>query len=498
MNCNPALLVAASRCFPCIPKGSQSEVKLYLLCQWANNTGPVVPVPVNLTLPTIAGTAQVGSTLTGTDGTWTNSPTGYTYRWLADGVAIGGATANTFLLTTAQVGAVITFEVTASNAGGNSAPATSAATSAVLPLPPTGVTNLTAIYKANSATEIDLAWTDNATNETEYRIYRSTDGGAYGLIDTIAASSVAYNDTTVTASHLYSYKVAPANAGGETLSGAVTPTVASFVTTTVGAATLTIAALTVSAAMVVDWGDGSTDSYTGAGARTHNYAGAGTWTVKFLQPLLVTVLNLSDNKITLNSAQINPISNVTDFRILTLKSGTFNSSDITAWRPLTFKMNFMPGGYLGTFNSMDITAWRPSTFYIDDMPGGYAGVFISSDLSAWNPVSFNLYNLPTATFTVTITAGGFAGWKAATIVNLSADGLSQAYVDQILADLYTAFATRTASGGTITLNGAGNAAPSGTFQAMCPPTTGKERAYELLNDSCAINPTKKWATVTTN
>ena len=129
-----------------------------------------VDVPVNLTLPTITGTVQVGQTLSGTNGTWSNSPTGYTYRWLADGVAIGGATANTFLLTTAQIGKVITFEVTASNAGGAGTPATSAATAAVLPLPPAAVSNLTAIYKANSATEIDLAWTDNATNETEYRI----------------------------------------------------------------------------------------------------------------------------------------------------------------------------------------------------------------------------------------------------------------------------------------------------------------------------------------
>jgi hypothetical protein len=78
------------------------------------------------------------------------------------------------------------------------------------------------------------------------------------------------------------------------------------------------------------------------------------------------------------------------------------------------------------------------------------------------------------------------------------NGLSQAKVNQILADLYTAFATRTVAGGTITLNGAGNAAPSGLFQANCPPTTGKETAFDLLNDPCTINPTKKWSTITTN
>jgi hypothetical protein len=582
-------------------------------CAWhlyAGGTGPAptglydqsLP-PSNLTLPVITGTAQVGQTLSGSNGTWTNSPTGYSYHWYANGVAIGGATANTFLLTAAQVGTVITFQVTAHNAEGASSPAVSTATSAVIDTPPAGVTNLAAIYKANSATEIDLTWTDNATNETEYRIYRSTDGGAYGLIDTIAANSTSYNDTTVTASHVYTYKVAPANSGGETLSGPVTPTVASFLCTTTGAGqVLTIAALTVSSAMTVDWGDTQTDSYTGAGARTHTYASAGTYTVKFLQPLLVTAFTISDNKVTLNSSTITPIKNVTSFQANGLKAGTFNSADVSAWRPTTFYLYSMPAGYAGTFNSTDVSAWRPTNFQLSSMPAGYAGTFNSADVSAWRPTNFNLnsmpasysgtfnsadvsawrptnfnlysmptgyagtfnstdvsawrpiyfylysmpagyagtfnstdvsawrptnlylysmptgyagtfnsvdvsawrptnfylYSMPTATFGITITAGGFSGWIGATTVDLSADALSQASVDQILADLYTAFATRTASGGTITLNGTGNAAPSGIYQAHCPPTSGLEDKYELLNDSCGINPTKKWSTANTN
>jgi hypothetical protein len=92
---------------------------------------PTVPVPVNSVLPAITGTVQVGQTLSGSDGTWTNSPTGYAYQWLSNGTPIGGATANTFLLTGTQLGEVITFQVTASNAGGIGSPATSTATSAV-------------------------------------------------------------------------------------------------------------------------------------------------------------------------------------------------------------------------------------------------------------------------------------------------------------------------------------------------------------------------------
>ena len=106
--------------------------------------------------------------------------------------------------------------------------------------------------------------------------------------------------------------------------------------------------------------------------------------------------------------------------------------------------------------------------------------------------------MPTDTFIITISSGGFAGWTNAIIIKMSTDGLTQSQVDQVLTDCYTAFPTRTATGGTITLNGTGNAAPSGTYQSVTPPTSGKETAYDLINDPTSINPTKKWATITTN
>jgi hypothetical protein len=94
-------------------------------------TSPVSPAPFRITAPVITGTAQVGDTLSSSNGAWTNSPTGYTYQWFSNGVPIAGQIANVFTVTTAQVGEVITIQVTASNAGGSGSPATSAATSAV-------------------------------------------------------------------------------------------------------------------------------------------------------------------------------------------------------------------------------------------------------------------------------------------------------------------------------------------------------------------------------
>jgi hypothetical protein len=89
----------------------------------------VLPVPVNSVAPVISGNTQVTETLTTTDGTWSNTPTGYTYQWKRDGSSIGSATANTYALVELDAGADITCEVLASNASG---PAASAAASNTL------------------------------------------------------------------------------------------------------------------------------------------------------------------------------------------------------------------------------------------------------------------------------------------------------------------------------------------------------------------------------
>lgn len=94
-------------------------------------------VPKNTKPPAISGTAVVGSTLVATRGTWSGSPTSFRYRWSrcdATGVAcvaIGGATARIYTVTSADVGHTLRVTVTARNADGSS-PAMSAA-SAVVP-----------------------------------------------------------------------------------------------------------------------------------------------------------------------------------------------------------------------------------------------------------------------------------------------------------------------------------------------------------------------------
>lgn len=62
--------------------------------------------------------------------------------------------------------------------------------------------------------QIDLAWTDNAVDEDNYRIERETPiGGGFSEIDLIAANSVAYSDTTVLPSTQYNYRVRACKTG---------------------------------------------------------------------------------------------------------------------------------------------------------------------------------------------------------------------------------------------------------------------------------------------
>ncbi len=96
-----------------------------------------VPAPVNTVAPALDNTSPgVGDTISCDTGTWTNSPTSYTYQWFRDASSIGGATSSSYLVDAADIGAVLTCKVTAHNAGGASSPATSNATD---PIPSQGV-----------------------------------------------------------------------------------------------------------------------------------------------------------------------------------------------------------------------------------------------------------------------------------------------------------------------------------------------------------------------
>ncbi len=59
--------------------------------------------------------------------------------------------------------------------------------------------------------QINLAWTDNASNETGYVVERSVNGGAFVQIASPGVDSVSYTDTSVTPGNTYEYQVAADN-----------------------------------------------------------------------------------------------------------------------------------------------------------------------------------------------------------------------------------------------------------------------------------------------
>jgi hypothetical protein len=85
--------------------------------------GTSATAPVNTVLPNVTGTLYIGDLLTTTDGTWSGTPTSFTYQWKR-GVTNIGTNANTYTIVTADAGTNITCVVTAINAIG-STPATS-------------------------------------------------------------------------------------------------------------------------------------------------------------------------------------------------------------------------------------------------------------------------------------------------------------------------------------------------------------------------------------
>jgi subtilisin family serine protease/fibronectin type 3 domain-containing protein len=150
-------------------------------------TGESGSVPANTGLPTISGVAKTGQTLSSSTGSWTESPTSYTYRWQrcdttgANCAPIEGATATTYTLTSTDIGSTLRVAVTASNSAGTSTPASSAQTAEVKPgFAPTNTAapTITGTPKSGQTlTDGTGSWTEAATGYT-YQWQRCDTTGA--------------------------------------------------------------------------------------------------------------------------------------------------------------------------------------------------------------------------------------------------------------------------------------------------------------------------------
>ena len=109
-------------------------------------TAVVTSAPANIAPPAVTGTAQAGSTLTASDGTWSGSPApSVSYQWYdcdaggANCAPIASATMSSYVLGSSDVGSTVLVAVTAANRAG-SAPAASSPTAVVAGTPVSSAT----------------------------------------------------------------------------------------------------------------------------------------------------------------------------------------------------------------------------------------------------------------------------------------------------------------------------------------------------------------------
>jgi len=161
-------------------------------------------VPANNASPAISGTAAVGQTLTATAGTWSNSPTTYTYSWehcdssgnncaTTSTAPATSATTNTYTVKPADDTFTIRVSVVAKNNIGSGSPAQSAATSIVNgePVYVSGVSLTGVATVGQTLTAHAGSWSPAATKYV-YAWQRCDSGGANcSTFKTISATSAA-------------------------------------------------------------------------------------------------------------------------------------------------------------------------------------------------------------------------------------------------------------------------------------------------------------------
>ena len=193
----------------------------------ANFQAAAVFPPVDSSLPSITGTVQQGQPLSATTGTWTRTPTSYTYQWQdcdASGASctnIAGATATGYDPVSADVGGTLRVVVTATNAGG-SASATSPASSIVGIAAPAnlGLPVVSGTAQQGQALSASAgAWANSPTGYT-YQ-WQDCDQSGNNCANVAGATASSYTPAVSDVAHTLVVVVSATNATGTTSAASV-------------------------------------------------------------------------------------------------------------------------------------------------------------------------------------------------------------------------------------------------------------------------------------
>jgi hypothetical protein len=151
-----------------------------LIASLGGGGGGLPDAPSNTALPVITGTTSTGGVLTVSNGSWTETPSFFSYQWFRAGAPIAGQLAATYTVLVGDIGLNITASVVASN-GLNSDPAVSLPI--LIPPPvPVGLTgpSITGTPKVGFIlTAAPGTWTNSPTGHSfEWRRNGTPVGGA--------------------------------------------------------------------------------------------------------------------------------------------------------------------------------------------------------------------------------------------------------------------------------------------------------------------------------
>ncbi|MFI0461766.1 MAG: hypothetical protein ACH36C_06930, partial [Ilumatobacteraceae bacterium] len=187
-----------------LSSADRTSLGSYLGAKWAVSGFPAAPA-VSVA-PVITGIARTGDTLSATTGSWTGSPSSYSYQWqrsLTSGgslVDIASATNPTYVVSEFDVGYFIKVAVSATNGIGTSSAATSLETTAVVDIAPTNTTVplITGTTRTGATlTASNGSWTSSPTSYSYQWRRAATAGGSYTDITSAVNSTYVLTDADI-------------------------------------------------------------------------------------------------------------------------------------------------------------------------------------------------------------------------------------------------------------------------------------------------------------
>ncbi len=217
---------------------SMLESLLDVLPSGVSPPPPPPPVPGALSAPTVSGNASQGQTLTESHGSWSNSPTSYTYQW-EDCDSFGnncspmaGATGQTYLLGAIDRGSTIRVVETARNSTGLGSPAASVATAIVGPPPPVALSPpiiAGGASQGQTLTDVHGSWTNGPTGYS-YQ-WEDCDSAGNSCLAIAGATGPTYLVTATDLGHTLRVSETASNAAGLGVASVSAPTATVSATT---------------------------------------------------------------------------------------------------------------------------------------------------------------------------------------------------------------------------------------------------------------------------